>query len=143
MFQKVKDNTKGFTLIEVMVVIIMVGILASIAFPMYLNHAKKAKMVDAIMEVKSVASYIMEKKMAGKTPGAVSTFEDELGLRQRYFIITWTPGTDPNPDNFIITATVKDVDSGFTHGFQYTYKNGFEETNGTTLHDYAEHVLNE
>lgn len=37
----------GFTLIEVMVVVVIVGILASIAVPSYLNYVRKSRRADA------------------------------------------------------------------------------------------------
>jgi len=38
-----KQNKKGFTLIELMVVVIIVGILAAVAVPLYLFNVKKSK----------------------------------------------------------------------------------------------------
>jgi type IV pilus assembly protein PilE len=38
---------KGFTLIELMVVILIVGILSSIAYPSYLNYVKKSRRAEA------------------------------------------------------------------------------------------------
>jgi len=49
------SGSKGFTLVELLVVIAIISIIAMIAIPMFLNFMKKAKMVDgetALAEVK-------------------------------------------------------------------------------------------
>ncbi len=40
-------SKKGFTLIEVMIVVVVIGIIAAIAVPSYVNYVRKSKRADA------------------------------------------------------------------------------------------------
>jgi type IV pilus assembly protein PilA len=53
-------NRKGFTLIELMIVVAIVGILAAIAIPMYNVQRVKAKLTEGTRAASSVASAVGE-----------------------------------------------------------------------------------
>lgn len=74
-----KRTAAGFTLIEVMVVVAIVGILASIALPSYLEHQRKARRAAGAACVSAVAQ-AMERHyttaLTYTTAPAVATLDD-------------------------------------------------------------------
>lgn len=55
-----KNMQKGFTLIELMIVVAIIGILAAIALPAYQDYTKKAKMSEVVLAASSCRTTITE-----------------------------------------------------------------------------------
>ena len=84
MLQKLRGNSQGFTLIELMIVIAIIGILAAIAIPNFIAYRDKAYCSKAETDAQSVlaalSSYFSEPDNTSIT-GGISTLQSQEELR--------------------------------------------------------------
>jgi len=65
MEERMMNAHKGFTLIELMVVVAVIGVLAAVAIPAYSRYVKKSKTAEALMNIRKIYD------------GEISTYQDE------------------------------------------------------------------
>ena len=75
--QKSKHTQKGFTLIELMIVVAIIGILAAIAIPAYQDYTIRAKMTEALTLASSAKTSVSEFYIS---QGSMPADEDEAGI---------------------------------------------------------------
>jgi len=79
-----KSNEKGFTLIELMIVIAIIGILAAIAIPNFINYRNKsyctAMQTDASAVAAEIANYFSNPNNTSVTTGSLKAILPDASL---------------------------------------------------------------
>lgn len=129
-----RASTKGFTLIEMMVAVVLVAVLASIAMPSYQSYIRRGQLSDAFttladMRVK-MEQYYQDNKFYGLAANnatcATLPGYAAFPVTNKYFTLSCGAGAAPS-QTYTLTATGS---SGLTAGYDYTLNQA--GTKGTT-----------
>lgn len=70
--QKSKENHRGFTLVEILIALAILGILSAIAVPNFISYRYKAKIAVAITEIKMIEKAIINHEIdEGELPDSL------------------------------------------------------------------------
>jgi type IV pilus assembly protein PilA len=94
---------QGFTLIELMIVVAIIGILAAVALPAYQDYTIRAKMSEIILAMSACRTSITEVYQSGGTAPAANNWGCEGGVATKY-----VAGIATNT-NGVVTATVQGI----------------------------------
>ena len=113
-------DTKGFTLVELLIVMAILGILAGIAVPVYLGHRQKAAQTEAkqnLLQLRTLQEQYLADNGEYAPANGSETNPMNFALLRTYFP-GWKPG-DANALMFIYTMDYV-VDGTTTIGFTAT-----------------------
>ena len=114
---KNRYSQQGFTLIELMIVVAIIGVLAAIAYPSYQSYVIKTKRTDAMTELQNIATQIESRKLINGSYRQVEIADfkgnfPRTGTNNALYTITLSPTAVDSSDgkekltssNWIITA---------------------------------------
>ena len=96
-----KRIQQGFTLIELMIVVAIIGILAAVALPAYQDYTVRAKMSEVMLAASACRTGITEIYQTGGTPPGANSWgcENLSGATSKYV------GTIATDDNGVVNVS--------------------------------------
>lgn len=131
------NKQKGFNLIELMIVVAVIGILASIAMPAYTDYVTRGKLVEASTQLSDARVKLEQYYQDNRNYGSTDT---ECGVAvpsspSKYFTFSCNWGAGATNQFFVVTAT--GVVATPTAGFIYTIDQDNAKTSDTPWGDGA------
>ncbi len=139
-------RNKGFTVVELLIVLAVIGILTAVAFPSYQNHVRKAARASAQAAMMSIADrqaqYLLDARNYAVSSTALTTLNVTVptDVASRYTItVTAADGTNTasTPPTYTIVATPISTGPQVADGtLKLTHTGGKTRTVGTTVYNW-------
>jgi prepilin-type N-terminal cleavage/methylation domain-containing protein len=131
------ERQKGFTLIELMVVIVIIGILSALAIPKMFGTSAKAKAAEAPTQI---ASWETLQSAYSQESGTVGTFA-QIGFQDPSAVSKWFDYTDDASvgDRTITASAQMDFGDCVTGDF---FRSGFTVAGNVTARDHQGTCVN-
>jgi len=98
---------RGFTLIEIMIVVVVAAILASIAYPSYVSSIRKARRTEAKADITRL-QILQEKYRSNNAAYAVDVPTlIASGISSNYYSFTTTPAIGAESLSYTVVAAAK------------------------------------
>jgi type IV pilus assembly protein PilE len=136
-----RNKIQGFTLIELMIVVAIVGILASIALPAYQDYVLRGKLAEAYAQLSTLnirmEQYYQDNRTYDKGGSVCATTMPSAEAKYFTYICTLGTGAGATDQSYTISAQGKNGADGFTFtindaGTKASAVTGIPASNGWT-----------